>query len=59
MSCQTNADRGYRTGTRYVIQEAQNGGLDCSGNSDLKEPCQNLPQCGKSKNLRKTIFLRV
>ena len=56
VSCQTNTDRGFRSGTRFVIQEAQNGGLDCSGNSDLEEPCQNLPQCGKSKNLRNPDF---
>ena len=47
ISCKTNSDKGSRTGTRFVIQEAQNGGLDCTGSSTLQEPCQNLPQCGK------------
>ena len=47
VSCKTNSDKGSRTGTRFVIQEAQNGGLDCTGSSTLQEPCQNLPQCGK------------
>ena len=46
VSCQTDYDKGIRTGTRFVVQEAQNGGLECRGSNVLQESCQNLPRCG-------------
>ena len=46
VSCQTDSEQGIRTGTRLVVQEAQNGGLECEGSTTVQEPCQNLPRCG-------------
>ena len=46
VSCQSDYEQGIRTGTRFVVQEAQNGGLECRGSNVLQESCQNLPRCG-------------